>query len=216
MNPISTLTISRRFIQASDVDSFNGIPETSDPPLSAAAAARRTPLQPAPVFDSSMALTILVILTALFFLGFFSIYIRRFASATAAAAVAETRKCGGGLDASAADSLPLVAYGGAARHRMIDECPICLGEFGEMETVKMIPYCGHVFHPTCIDTWLASRVTCPLCRSAELFGGAAEEICLDVAPDMVSGASAPGAGVRRVCSCSDLASRTALHRSASF
>lgn len=197
MSGISSLTMSRRFIQTSDVDSsFNGIPETS----------RNPPLQPAPVFDSSMALTILVLLTALFFLAFFSIYIRRF---TSAAAAAVPRKCsGGGLDTSAVDSLPLVPYGGGAKHRMIEECPICLGEFSETETVKMIPYCGHVFHPTCIDTWLASHVTCPLCRSAELFK-ANDEICLDV--------SGPQVGLRRACSCSDdIANPTALRRSATF
>ncbi|KAG6417330.1 hypothetical protein SASPL_119484 [Salvia splendens] len=202
MSPISTLTISRRFIQTSDVDSFNGNPETS----AAAAAARNPPLQAAPVFDSSMAVTILVLLTALFFLAFFSIYIRRFASDTAAAVPPpQHRKCsGGGLDTSAVDSLPLVPYGGAAKHRMIEECPICLGEFSETETVKMIPYCRHVFHPSCIDTWLASHVTCPLCRSAELFK-ATDEICLDVE-----------IGVRRACSCSDLPNPTPFRRTASF
>ncbi|KAF5727488.1 putative zinc finger protein [Tripterygium wilfordii] len=34
--------------------------------------------QPITAFDSSMVLTVLVLLTALFFMGFFSIYIRRF------------------------------------------------------------------------------------------------------------------------------------------
>ncbi|XP_047968213.1 RING-H2 finger protein ATL57-like [Salvia hispanica] len=196
---MSAISISRRFIQTSDVDSFNGNPETSrTPPL----------LQAAPVFDSSMALTILVLLTALFFLAFFSIYIRRFATATATAAVPPHRKCGGGgLDSSAVDSLPLVPYGGAAKHRMIEECPICLGEFSETETVKMIPYCGHVFHPSCLDTWLAAHVTCPLCRSAELFRPN-DEICLDV--------SSIGVTVRRASSCSHLANPTSFRRTASF
>ncbi|KAG9151251.1 hypothetical protein Leryth_002800 [Lithospermum erythrorhizon] len=35
--------------------------------------------------------------------------------------------------------------------------------------VKLIPNCGHVFHPYCIDTWLESHVSCPLCRCSNLF-----------------------------------------------
>lgn len=35
--------------------------------------------------------------------------------------------------------------------------------------MKVIPYCKHVYHPMCIDTWLSSHVTCPLCRSSQLF-----------------------------------------------
>lgn len=50
-----------------------------------------------------------------------------------------------------------------------NECSICLSEFEEKEFVKVIPFCKHGFHPTCIDTWLSSHVSCPLCRSTELF-----------------------------------------------
>ncbi|KAG2674566.1 hypothetical protein I3760_13G142900 [Carya illinoinensis] len=49
------------------------------------------------------------------------------------------------------------------------DCAICLGEFQEKETVKVIPFCKHVFHPHCIDTWLYSHVTCPVCRATRLF-----------------------------------------------
>lgn len=183
MNPTTILIISRRFLQATDIDAFNGIPETSaavGSNTSVAAATRA--LDPTAPFDSSMALTILVLLTALFFIAFFSFYIRRFSTAEfSPPPPASNPKGGGGLDSSAVSALPLVAYGRAAKHRMIDECPICLSEFSERETVKLIPYCAHVFHPNCIDTWLASHVTCPLCRSSELFLRV-EEVCLDVAP----------------------------------
>ncbi|KAL9171328.1 hypothetical protein ABFS82_04G202200 [Erythranthe guttata] len=173
-----------------------------------------------------MALTILVLLTVLFFIFFFSIYIRRFA-ADDPPPPPPPLSCGnrkGGLDATAVDSLPLVAYGGAAADRpMIDDCPICLSEFREREAVKLIPYCGHVFHPGCIDTWLASHVTCPLCRSAQLFKSV-EELCLDVTGDRVIGERSTVEGddtctidgAAATCTCPHSCNRTVLERGTSI
>ena len=45
------------------------------------------------------------------------------------------------------------------------ECAVCLREFEDDETLRLIPKCDHVFHTECIDVWLASNVTCPLCRT---------------------------------------------------
>ncbi|CAA0841238.1 RING-H2 finger protein ATL57 [Striga hermonthica] len=155
---------------------FQPVNNDSPSSSSSATAAGMRPFEPATHFDSSMALTILVLLTALFFMGFFSVYIRRFGGggggppSSAAAGPRRQEKRRGGLDPSAVRSLPLVAYGGDGRHRgAAGGCPICLTEFEEGEAVKLIPYCGHVFHDGCIDTWLASHMTCPLCRSAQLF-----------------------------------------------
>ncbi|KAL4591626.1 hypothetical protein LXL04_004595 [Taraxacum kok-saghyz] len=127
-------------------------------------------------FDSSLALTILVLLTVLFFMAFFSLYIRRFSSVSNSddslsgrrrSAPHLRRDKHGGLDASTVRSLPVVPY--SADSKIWGECSICLSEFQERETVKVIPYCNHGFHPLCIDTWLSSHVSCPLCRSTELF-----------------------------------------------
>ncbi|KAI3706437.1 hypothetical protein L6452_24181 [Arctium lappa] len=132
-------------------------------------------------FDSSLALTILVLLTVLFFMAFFSLYIRRFSnnnnnnhnSADRVAGLRQTPSHfrtdkRGGLDPSAVRVLPLVPYGGC-ESKIWSECSICLSEFEERETVKLIPYCRHGFHPLCIDTWLSSHASCPLCRSTKLF-----------------------------------------------
>lgn len=44
------------------------------------------------------------------------------------------------------------------------ECSVCLGEFEDDEKLRLLPKCSHAFHISCIDTWLQSHATCPLCR----------------------------------------------------
>ncbi|KAE8659263.1 putative DNA binding protein [Hibiscus syriacus] len=45
------------------------------------------------------------------------------------------------------------------------ECSVCLNEFQEDETVRLLPKCNHAFHISCIDTWLRAHTNCPLCRA---------------------------------------------------
>ncbi|CAN1345765.1 Putative RING-H2 finger protein ATL36 [Linum perenne] len=45
------------------------------------------------------------------------------------------------------------------------ECAVCISEFEDAETLRLIPACSHVFHIDCIDSWLVSHVTCPVCRA---------------------------------------------------
>ena len=59
-----------------------------------------------------------------------------------------------GLDASAITSLPAGA-----------ECSVCLAEVKQKEMVKQLPACAHLFHEECIDLWLLSYRTCPVCRT---------------------------------------------------
>jgi E3 ubiquitin-protein ligase ATL6/9/15/31/42/55 len=42
---------------------------------------------------------------------------------------------------------------------------VCLAEFADADELRILPACCHVFHPDCIDPWLAGAVTCPLCRA---------------------------------------------------
>ncbi|KAK6120750.1 hypothetical protein DH2020_045506 [Rehmannia glutinosa] len=45
------------------------------------------------------------------------------------------------------------------------ECAVCLSEFQENESLRLLPKCSHAFHLPCIDTWLKSHSNCPLCRA---------------------------------------------------
>lgn len=45
------------------------------------------------------------------------------------------------------------------------ECSVCLSEFEEDETLRLLPKCNHAFHLPCIDTWLRSHTNCPMCRA---------------------------------------------------
>lgn len=45
------------------------------------------------------------------------------------------------------------------------ECSVCLSEFQEDETLRLLPKCSHAFHLPCIDTWLRSHTNCPMCRA---------------------------------------------------
>lgn len=45
------------------------------------------------------------------------------------------------------------------------DCSVCLSEFQQGETLRLLPKCNHAFHIPCIDTWLRSHTNCPLCRA---------------------------------------------------
>lgn len=44
-------------------------------------------------------------------------------------------------------------------------CAVCLCEFQEGEELRTLPACRHSFHVLCIDVWLYSHSSCPICRS---------------------------------------------------
>lgn len=45
------------------------------------------------------------------------------------------------------------------------DCSVCLSEFEDDESLRLLPKCNHAFHVPCIDTWLRSHKNCPLCRA---------------------------------------------------
>jgi hypothetical protein len=70
-----------------------------------------------------------------------------------------------GLQQSVIDSITVLKY--RKNEGLFDgtECSVCLGEFQEEESLKLLPKCSHAFHVPCIDTWLRSHKNCPLCRA---------------------------------------------------
>ncbi|KAJ7562061.1 hypothetical protein O6H91_03G053600 [Diphasiastrum complanatum] len=72
-----------------------------------------------------------------------------------------------GLDKSILDSLPIFVYSKENENgKAAMECSVCLSEFQENETGRLLPKCGHSFHTACIDMWFGSHSSCPLCRTS--------------------------------------------------
>ena len=91
---------------------------------------------------------------------------RRAAAAAAAALQAEASKAPKtGLDPSAIAALPTAAYDEEAAGGEPGQCAICLGAARQGDAVRVLPSCAHVFHVACVDTWLASSSSCPVCRA---------------------------------------------------
>ncbi|KAG6393556.1 hypothetical protein SASPL_147800 [Salvia splendens] len=71
-----------------------------------------------------------------------------------------------GLDAASIASLPIVLHSQTESISSDGECCICLGVFGDGDKVKLLPRCRHCFHSECVDMWLVTHSSCPLCRTA--------------------------------------------------
>ncbi|KAG9147628.1 hypothetical protein Leryth_015713 [Lithospermum erythrorhizon] len=69
-----------------------------------------------------------------------------------------------GLDQAFIDALPVFIYKDLMGEKEPFDCAVCLCEFSEQDKLRLLPLCSHAFHMDCIDTWLLSNSTCPLCR----------------------------------------------------
>ncbi|XP_068637860.1 E3 ubiquitin-protein ligase ATL6-like [Aristolochia californica] len=127
-------------------------------------------------FNPSMAIIIVVLISAFFFMGFFSIYIRQCTgdSSPAGGGVSQagrggrSRRAARGLDPVVIETFPIFEYSVVKNLKLGKstlECAVCLSEFDDGETLRLLPKCSHVFHPDCIDAWLSNHTTCPVCRS---------------------------------------------------
>lgn len=59
---------------------------------------------------------------------------------------------------------------------MSTSCSICIDDFEEGETIRLLPRCGHAFHTDCILPWLTERQgCCPCCKAPVICPNASEE-----------------------------------------
>ncbi|XP_008786322.2 E3 ubiquitin-protein ligase Os04g0590900-like [Phoenix dactylifera] len=70
-----------------------------------------------------------------------------------------------GLDEALIDKIAVCKY--RRGDGLVDgtDCSVCLSEFREDDSLRLLPKCNHAFHVQCIDTWLKSHSNCPLCRA---------------------------------------------------
>ena len=47
-----------------------------------------------------------------------------------------------------------------------DQCCICLDDFQDDVSTVLVLHCGHIFHNSCINEWLSSKDSCPICRKS--------------------------------------------------
>ncbi|KAL0843240.1 hypothetical protein Bca101_016485 [Brassica carinata] len=72
---------------------------------------------------------------------------------------------GDGLNDALIKSITVYKYRKGDGHVDGSDCSVCLSEFEEDESLRLLPKCNHAFHLPCIDTWLRSHSNCPLCRA---------------------------------------------------
>ncbi|KAL1339763.1 hypothetical protein AAHE18_U063600 [Arachis hypogaea] len=147
-----------------------------------------------------MAIIVVILVSALFLMGFFSIYIRHCSDSPSVSirhlvATGRSRRGPRGLDPAVIHSFPTLEYSVVKIHKIGKgalECAVCLNEFEDTETLRLIPKCDHVFHPECIDEWLESHTTCPVCRAdllpqpGDSVRGAAAVVISELANDQLS------------------------------
>ncbi|PAN23848.1 hypothetical protein PAHAL_4G124100 [Panicum hallii] len=76
----------------------------------------------------------------------------------------EARAGHGGLSAAAIAAVaPAFPYEPPAAPAPSD-CAVCLEAMKAGEPARRLPACAHAFHVGCIDMWLDSHATCPVCR----------------------------------------------------
>lgn len=57
-----------------------------------------------------------------------------------------------------------IGVGCIGKSQLEERCTICIEDFVEREEVRVLP-CSHLYHLKCIDKWLGSNRTCPVCKS---------------------------------------------------
>ncbi|MFQ6626063.1 hypothetical protein Gotur_005637 [Gossypium turneri] len=92
-----------------------------------------------------------------------------------------------GVDQSFIDTLPVFHYKSIIGVKNPFDCAVCLCEFEPEDKLRLLPKCSHAFHMECIDTWLLSHSTCPLCRASLLPDFSPNDSCSPIVLVLESG-----------------------------
>ncbi|KAK7380287.1 hypothetical protein VNO78_32795 [Psophocarpus tetragonolobus] len=143
----------------------------------------QTSMEPVPTYIShhswepSVAITVGAIILGLIIMGLISIYIRRCSESPMIMRTTQSSSlpcsCSQGINKDVLNTFPTLFFSNIQHlNKGIPslECAVCLSDFTLKDSLRLLPKCNHVFHPQCIDSWLASHVTCPVCRA---------NLCLD-------------------------------------
>nr|GMC76857.1 E3 ubiquitin-protein ligase ATL41-like [Ipomoea batatas] len=69
-----------------------------------------------------------------------------------------------GLHPSVIAALPVTVYQKVEESETV-ECSVCLSLLQDGEMARTLPNCNHTFHADCVDKWLGTQSTCPICRT---------------------------------------------------
>ncbi|CAL0319325.1 unnamed protein product [Lupinus luteus] len=125
-------------------------------------------------FNKSMVIALVILVVVFLLLGFVSVYTRQCTERRMrgrldlAIPIVGINHRPRGLEPEIIETFPTFVYStvkGLKIGRATLECAVCLNEFQDNETLRLIPVCSHVFHLECIDIWLVHHSTCPVCRA---------------------------------------------------
>ncbi|CAM1306934.1 RNF38 (predicted) [Pycnogonum litorale] len=68
-----------------------------------------------------------------------------------------------GLHKAEIEQLPSYKFNPDNHESDQTSCVVCMSEFERRQTLRVLP-CSHEFHSKCIDKWLKTNRTCPICR----------------------------------------------------
>ncbi|KAL8167046.1 hypothetical protein V2J09_008545 [Rumex salicifolius] len=170
---------------------------TADPPSSNDSSANAA--TPATSVSPTLAVILIVFVGVFFLSGLFFVALRqiidsgycgtRRGGSVAGGGGARRGKVPEGLSRAAVEAIPTYFYRDVKMHRSVGkgeiECAVCLSEFEDHEILRLLPKCSHVFHPDCVDPWLLSQATCPVCRTALQPSSSSESKASDEVPDHV-------------------------------
>ncbi|XP_065207042.1 E3 ubiquitin-protein ligase RNF38-like isoform X2 [Planococcus citri] len=68
-----------------------------------------------------------------------------------------------GLNKVEINQIPSFKFDTEKHHSDQTTCVVCMCDFEEQQTLRDLP-CSHMFHAKCVDKWLKTNRTCPICR----------------------------------------------------